>query len=693
MKTVDILLAVGLVVLASMWGQTVSAGAAPGRGFWLHVTLWGGMLLWIRQGIDHPGLLLGTAVLTRLVMLPMEPSDDVNRYLWEGRVQLADENPYHLAPIAEALTHLRDENWPRINHKDMSAAYPPGAELILRGLAWVCPELWFFKFAMTLFDIGVILVLYALLQSGGQKRKKEARLFIDGRDDPSQKKDRLIPRLNKNGDRQFFARKTRWLALYALNPVILLSFAGEGHLDVIMLLFTALALLCWRREKPACMFASLALAVQVKYTAGILLPFLLLRNTWKWAWVFIVVLLLPVLPFGFGPELFNSLRQFSAELHYNGSVHKVFWLLSGKNELFASSACLILFLLGGGVIRLFNAHPLEGGLAVTAWFLLCAPTVHFWYLTWLIPFLVFIPSRPGIILRASIAFTFVNLGAYHETGIWREIPWVPVLVYSSLLLAFTSPCLRHCIWDRTPVRRSKSISVIVPTCNEESFLSELIESLAQSRVAPDQVLIADGRSTDQTNELARALGCEVIETKTRGRGAQMAAALPQATGDVLVFAHADMRFEPDTIPRILTALHSSGIGFGAVGNRFAMCQGEKAVNLAFIQRLNHLRARFGGISFGDQCQFATRDHIDRVGFPDLQLMEDVENSLRAREIEHPLYLGGGIISSPREWNRPAAQRRRRALNIVHLVASYLWSRWWRNRVPKVESMYRNYYKR
>ena len=77
------------------------------------------------------------AILLRIVALPLEPGDDIWRYQWEGKVQNAGFNPYVLAPNDAQLTTVRAEfpDWSQINHRDFSAIYPPGTELIFAGLS------------------------------------------------------------------------------------------------------------------------------------------------------------------------------------------------------------------------------------------------------------------------------------------------------------------------------------------------------------------------------------------------------------------------------------------------------------------------------------------------------------------------------------------------------------------------------
>ena len=84
--------------------------------------------------------LFGLAVLLRLLLLAAPVSDDVNRYLWEGRVRLAGSNPYLLAPDDPMLEHLRDASWRQINHKEHPAVYPPLAQIVCTLIAAVWPS-------------------------------------------------------------------------------------------------------------------------------------------------------------------------------------------------------------------------------------------------------------------------------------------------------------------------------------------------------------------------------------------------------------------------------------------------------------------------------------------------------------------------------------------------------------------------
>ncbi len=87
--------------------------------------------------------IVGVGVAARLVFFAPEPflSDDVFRYLWDGRVQLAGYSPYGVPPIDLFMADVEGD-WPpeehvgpRVNHPDIPTIYPPGLELIFWGAA------------------------------------------------------------------------------------------------------------------------------------------------------------------------------------------------------------------------------------------------------------------------------------------------------------------------------------------------------------------------------------------------------------------------------------------------------------------------------------------------------------------------------------------------------------------------------
>lgn len=596
-------------------------------------------------------VLLGIALIARLLFLPMAPSDDVHRYLWEGRVLNAGYDPYLLPPDAPPLESLRDAHWDGINHKNMTAIYPPGALMFFQAITRVAQSPGSIKIVIAIVDLVSVVLLLALLRS--------------------------------------HRRRTAWSLVYILNPVVLCAFAGEGHLDALLILGVLATLLLYEKGWFKGMFVAMAVAIHAKYVAVLILPFLVTRKTLRSAWVLPLAGLLPLIPFLPAAGLFTSLTQFSAEMHYNGSVHALLGALLEDFPL-ASRLCAVLLLGVVGIARLLTPRPLEGAALVFSALLLLSPNVHYWYVAWVIPLLCFYPYPAMLLLCGTLVFTFRTLGVQFSANVWEEYPVMSVLEYAPVyaVLLWTACRLRipHPLADASPRPRLGTISVVVPVLNEAPHLPAFLAQLQAEQ--PHEIILADGGSTDDTIPRAREAGVHVVSAPP-GRGHQIAAAIDASSGDAVFVAHADMRLEPGVLHRVLKALNRSGQIGGCVGCRF---EGRHPF-LSLISLLNAARARWGGISFGDQGQFARRDalELDLAGFPDQPLMEDVEFSLRLKSHERPLYLGGGIVVSPRRWH--SSRMLGNALLVIKLVASYTWQRWRTGSAPDVTPFYQAYYGR
>ena len=132
-----------VIALGALW-------AVPHRDLLYPVTLaitltataaWMLVVREVLAGRYRPGFreALALAVAARAAVLLLEPalSDDINRYLWEGRMVLSGINPYAHAPSDPALAALRDARWELINNPDIPAAYPPAVQYALAVGAWL----------------------------------------------------------------------------------------------------------------------------------------------------------------------------------------------------------------------------------------------------------------------------------------------------------------------------------------------------------------------------------------------------------------------------------------------------------------------------------------------------------------------------------------------------------------------------
>jgi rSAM/selenodomain-associated transferase 2 len=194
------------------------------------------------------------------------------------------------------------------------------------------------------------------------------------------------------------------------------------------------------------------------------------------------------------------------------------------------------------------------------------------------------------------------------------------------------------------------LSVIIPALNEAACIARAVDSAWHSGAC--EVLVPDGGSSDATKQIAAEHGAMVIDAP-RGRARQQNAAAQQATGDVLLFLHADNWFEGSIASQIAGALNSSRAQQGAYRQRIA----AEGVIYRVLERANAERVRWIGLPYGDQAIFARREVFFAVGgFPDVPIMEDVLLMQRLRRRSWPLLLPGPVHVSARRWQRHGIAR-------------------------------------
>jgi rSAM/selenodomain-associated transferase 2 len=196
-----------------------------------------------------------------------------------------------------------------------------------------------------------------------------------------------------------------------------------------------------------------------------------------------------------------------------------------------------------------------------------------------------------------------------------------------------------------------TFTIIMPVLDEATEIEAALTVLAPYRARGGEVIVADGGSSDRTAELARPLADRVI-VAPRGRSAQMNAGAAAASGDVLLFLHADTRL-PDNADRlVLDGLAYSDRNWGRFDVRF-----DGGRLLTFVALMMNWRSRLTGIATGDQALFVTRTAFERVGgFPAIALMEDVVLSAKLKHISKPLALHVRVTTSARRWRKHGTLR-------------------------------------
>ena len=182
---------------------------------------------------------------------------------------------------------------------------------------------------------------------------------------------------------------------------------------------------------------------------------------------------------------------------------------------------------------------------------------------------------------------------------------------------------------------AQRLSVVVPALNEAAGIRAALEALAPLRARGHEVIVADGGSTDGTREIAAAL-CDLVLSAPRGRALQMNAGARAASGDVLVFLHADTRLPADFL-----------IPESSLWGRFDVRIEGRHPLLKVVAWSMNLRSRLTGIATGDQAMFVRREAFP--GFPEIALMEDIALSRLLKRRGRPTCLSQKAVTSGRRW--------------------------------------------
>ena len=194
-----------------------------------------------------------------------------------------------------------------------------------------------------------------------------------------------------------------------------------------------------------------------------------------------------------------------------------------------------------------------------------------------------------------------------------------------------------------------TVSVIVPTLNEESCLAETLRAVQSQH--PCEIIVADGGSTDGTRWAAA--GADRFLEAPRGRAAQMNAGAAIATGDVLLFLHADCLPESGALAEAERLLQRPSVVAGC----YRMCVRAEGSLYRLIDACATARVRLTGLIYGDQGLFVRRDLFKRIGgFPQLGLMEDVFLSRAIRRQGRVVVAPRRLFVSPRRWQRAGLVR-------------------------------------
>ncbi len=164
------------------------------------------------------------------------------------------------------------------------------------------------------------------------------------------------------------------------------------------------------------------------------------------------------------------------------------------------------------------------------------------------------------------------------------------------------------------------LSVVIPALEAAATLPGTLQGLRPG--APGEVIVVDSGSSDDTAELAKRQGAQLI-VAPRGRGLQLAAGARKAGGDWLLFLHADTRLEAGWPEAVLDFIETTGEGWRAGWFRLAF--DDEHPSALRVARLANWRSRVLGLPYGDQGLVIPKSFYQALGGYGRQpLMEDVE---------------------------------------------------------------------
>ena len=380
----------------------------------------------------RPSSILLGAVILRLLALPLPStlSDDVLRYVWDGRVLGAGHDPYSLAPEAEELASLRDELWQELPHKSVPTVYPPLA-------------LGFFAFAA---HLPVPVLAFKALVAGADIGTCALLLLIAAR--------RGV--------------ESRWTLWYAWNPLVVLETAGMGHVDGLgILAVTGTVVLLMYRPRSLWAAPLAAAAVAMKVIPVVALPGWVRAAPKRGVFVvvcgllLIVVFLPVVLAAGGVPKGYIS---YGVSWEFNGPLYEPGWRLlaavgadswvaagldAAKRATGATAFWNRLYpfnypqLLAKVVLAVFSVPffvwvwARRDAVAATGGafgvLLLFSSTVYPWYLLWALPWAALLGRRSWLLLSALMPLAY--LPQFTDTSLLPVVYaciWLPFFVMLAL---------------------------------------------------------------------------------------------------------------------------------------------------------------------------------------------------------------------------------------------------------------------
>ena len=356
-------------------------------------------------------------VLLRFLLLFTLPhlSDDVYRFIWDGRLLINGHNPFNYLPSYYIenqieITGINEALFNQLNSPEYFTIYPPVAQSVFAFACWLFPN--------NIFASAITMKVFLFLCEVGS-------LFF-------------IKKLLDH-----FSISLKNILLYALNPLIIIELCGNLHFEAAMIFFLLVSVFFLVKNKSLTLSAiAMALSVASKLLPLIFLPFLIRRLGWKKSFqyfaitgVVIVLLFLPLVNGVFIKNFGESLDLYFQKFEFNASIYYLLrWLgyqLKGYNWIQEVGPILALLVLLGILAVAFFEKKLDWKnifgkmLFAICLYLAMATIVHPWYVSLPIVLCLFTRFRFPILWSGVVFLTYINYSYVDYT----ENLWVVALEY------------------------------------------------------------------------------------------------------------------------------------------------------------------------------------------------------------------------------------------------------------------------
>lgn len=357
-------------------------------------------------------------ILVRVLLIASIPklSDDVYRFIWDGRLLFNLEDPYKYLPahyLGNGLTGVTEELFQKINSADYLSVYPPLNQMIffLGTLFSPNSEIW---------SIVILRVILLIFELGNMV---------------------LIQRLLAH-----YKLPQSYGLLYWLNPLVILELTGNLHFEGIVIFFLLLALLKYEQGKLMSSAIYFGLSVATKFIPLILVPLLIRKIGLRKAFIYgmivmatIAISFLPLINTAHVWAIWDSMTLYFQKFEFNGSIYYLTrWYgfeTEGHNIIAKSGKWMMYATLASIICYSFLAKPKGAWVGQMVWvwllYLLFATTVHPWYLIPMLALSVFSTKRFPMIWSVMIFLTYIN----YMGGDYTDRLDVVILEYSIVLIA------------------------------------------------------------------------------------------------------------------------------------------------------------------------------------------------------------------------------------------------------------------